>query len=173
MCLTLLCIGIPVLRPLYKVIRGKGSSDYEEGLDSGPLKSGQSYQMNNFQRKIFPGKDVVPTETKAQTYRGENDSDESILGPEYRQNGIRTTTQVTVSYHNKRTASPAQESHVWWMRKNETRSSFVTYTFNWVFFLILNIPYIYFQALVLFFLKGELLCRACYLSSYFPFSEGV
>lgn len=104
LCLTLLCIAIPVLRPLYQVIRGRGSSaaGYYPS-SSRDQKSSQNFPMNNVRskNKVYPGRDVMPTETSVHRSRGDNDSDESILGPEYRQKGIQTTTQVTVSYNNK------------------------------------------------------------------------
>lgn len=107
LCITLICIAIPVLRPLYKVVRGQGSTSdrvYEHSGD--PTKNStvdggaQNYTMNNIRQKVFSGKSGMGSEANAQSYYRENSSDESILGPEYRANGIKATREIIVSYSN-------------------------------------------------------------------------
>ncbi|KAL1969383.1 hypothetical protein VTN77DRAFT_9576 [Rasamsonia byssochlamydoides] len=103
-CLTLLCIGIPVMRPLYKVVMKRGSSRGYYG-DSGfnNIEGGErlpSYQMNDYagNKGDFDNEANVTSATRG------NVSEERILGPEYEPNAIRATKEVTVTYSNRKPA---------------------------------------------------------------------
>ncbi|KAF4978073.1 hypothetical protein FZEAL_5499 [Fusarium zealandicum] len=118
MAVTLMCIGIPILRPLYR--RAMNSSTFSteryykkqgEGSDE------QSYDLGSLQKnnrttdsnRGFPGADPklgIRGPGTITRIAGENPSDESILGPEYRNNstmdrhndGIQVKKDVSVNW---------------------------------------------------------------------------
>lgn len=95
LCITLLCIGVPVLRPLYKVVMKRGSTGNSGNPDSAARN--QSYRMNSVNNRVFAG-NSMDTEANARGYTKNNTSEERILGPEYKDNKIVATREVTVSY---------------------------------------------------------------------------
>lgn len=53
--------------------------------------------MNSVNNHVFSG-NAIDTEANARGYTKDNTSDERILGPEYKDNKIVATREVTVSY---------------------------------------------------------------------------
>jgi len=99
------------LRPLYKVVLRKGSTTdrYERSTDpnKGTLEGeAQNYSMNTIRQKVkvFSGKNEMGSGANSESYYRENNSDESILGPEYKANGIKATSEIVVSYSNETAA---------------------------------------------------------------------
>jgi hypothetical protein len=126
----MICIGIPVCRPIYKKYLDKWTSrdgsKYKEPVEGGsyPLQTiGGSYISGTAPHKNNTSEDCKVAEyekkvgikgpfTKTRIYskptqrvRSDDESDESILGPDYRRNqqndlgeqGIRVTYEVTTS----------------------------------------------------------------------------
>lgn len=62
--------------------------------------------MNTIRQKVkvFSGKNEMGSGANSESYYRENNSDESILGPEYKANGIKATSEIVVSYSNETAA---------------------------------------------------------------------
>ncbi|KAJ4253311.1 hypothetical protein NW762_010466 [Fusarium torreyae] len=132
---TMICIGIPVCRPLYKKYiekwTSRDGSKYRERSGSYPLQTIGGSNMNprpvnkdddmsdadesirETERKLGMAGPFTKTRVYSKTgerVRDDNQSDEEILGPEFRRNqrediesqdrGIRVTYEVTTSMRN-------------------------------------------------------------------------
>ncbi|KAF5020686.1 hypothetical protein F66182_7284 [Fusarium sp. NRRL 66182] len=96
MAVTLICIGIPILRPLWRrTLGGSKLSSDRYYRKQGEGSDGQAYKMENLEQKKeandsnrgFPGADPrlgIRGPSTITKIAGFNNSDESILGPEYR-----------------------------------------------------------------------------------------
>ncbi|KAF5003736.1 hypothetical protein FDECE_9725 [Fusarium decemcellulare] len=96
MAVTLMCIGIPILRPLWRrTFHGSNLSSDRYYKKHGEGSDGQNYKMDNMPRsdgsnennRGFPRADPklgIRGPSTITRIAGENPSDESILGPEYR-----------------------------------------------------------------------------------------
>lgn len=74
----------------------KRGSTGNSGIPDSAAKN-PSYQMNSVNNHVFSG-NAIDTEANARGYTKDNTSDERILGPEYKDNKIVATREVTVSY---------------------------------------------------------------------------
>lgn len=118
MAVTLICIGIPILRPLYRrAVHGSNFSadryykKQDEGSDDqnyklrGIVRDGNSNNNNRGFPKADPKLGIRGPSTITRI-AGDNKSDESILGPEYRQSlfqeqsngGIQVKQDVRVDW---------------------------------------------------------------------------
>jgi hypothetical protein len=111
MAVTLICIGIPILRPLWRrtIYGSKLSSDrYYRKQDNG--SDGRAYNMDNMDNmpqdkdagknnRGFPGAHTklgIGGPSTITRIAGDNQSDESILGPEYRNRSASTPENGTI-----------------------------------------------------------------------------
>ncbi|KAK3357828.1 hypothetical protein B0T25DRAFT_630790 [Lasiosphaeria hispida] len=105
LAVTMVCAGVPVLRPLYRRIKGGITTDDSAGNSNGYYKHGTGNDNSTNQDSIrlknmssietdvennrgFPGahpKLGIRGPTTVTYIKGDNHSDEEILGPEYRQ----------------------------------------------------------------------------------------
>ncbi|KAI5458778.1 hypothetical protein BGZ63DRAFT_362750 [Mariannaea sp. PMI_226] len=121
MAVTLMCIGIPILRPLYRrAVYGSNFSSerYYKKQDDGT--DGRSYEMGSLPQRSgatennrgFPLADPklgIRGPTTITEIAGDNHSDESILGPEFRQSAI-------ANQQNEHGIQVKQDVHVDWTK---------------------------------------------------------
>lgn len=122
MAVTLMCIGIPILRPLYRrAVYGSNFSSDRYYKKHGDGTDERSYDLRNMPQsksatesgnnRGFPSADPklgIRGPTTITQIAGDNQSDESILGPEFR--GSMADNQNTHGIQVK------QDVHVDWTK---------------------------------------------------------
>ena len=120
MAVTLMCIGIPILRPLYRrAVYGSNLSSDRYYKKHGDGTDERSYDLRNMpasngateSNRGFPSADLklgIRGPTTVTQIAGDNHSDESILGPEYRGS--------IVEQQNSHGIQVKQDVHVDWAK---------------------------------------------------------
>ncbi|PQE20519.1 hypothetical protein CJF30_00001814 [Rutstroemia sp. NJR-2017a BBW] len=108
---SMACGTIPVLRPLYKLLRGQSkSSDGGSGPSNTARNTGPKYALGSVRHNEFPHSAAGDSERGFTSAGMDNASDESILRDAWKY-GITETIVVDIVYKNNDEINDIEESY--------------------------------------------------------------